>query len=113
MGECSFDKQMYFYVYNFLEMSCCFLSHFLISQVVQKGCVALTVGRDNFGQFFSFCQKLPFIHVGVLDSFVMQMRKVNREKGYLNSLSYTAGKHSLLAFTVSLFVYLFILPFSF
>ena len=36
--------------------------------------------RGNFGLFRTFSPKLPRIHV---DYIVMQMRKINREKGYL------------------------------
>ena len=35
--------------------------------------------RGNFGLFRTFSPKLPRIHV---DYIVMQMRKINREKGY-------------------------------
>ena len=35
--------------------------------------------RGNFGLFRTFSPKLPRIHV---DFIVMQMRKINREKGY-------------------------------
>ena len=35
--------------------------------------------RGNFGLFRTFSPKLPRIHV---DDIVMQMRKINREKGY-------------------------------
>ena len=37
--------------------------------------------RGNFGLFRTFSPKLPRIHV---DFIVMQMRKINREKGYWN-----------------------------
>ena len=40
--------------------------------------------RGNFGLFRTFSPKLPRIHV---DYIVMQMRKINREKGYCNGLT--------------------------
>ena len=39
--------------------------------------------RGNFGLFCSFSPKLPRIHV---DYIVVQMRKINREKGYYPEL---------------------------
>ena len=40
--------------------------------------------RGNFGLFYSFSPKLPRIHVGLRCN---SNRKINREKGYLNSSS--------------------------
>ena len=39
--------------------------------------------RGNFGLFRTFSPKLPRIHV---DYIVMQMRKINREKGYFSEI---------------------------
>ena len=48
--------------------------------------------RGNFGLFRTFSPKLPRIHV---DYIVMQMRKINREKGYSNDGS-SSGNFALL-----------------
>lgn len=68
-----------------------FSSNFLF----QKDCVALAVWETISGNFFWFLPETAFHPLWItVDSFVMQMRRAHRE---------TAAKHSLLAFSVSLF----------
>lgn len=88
--EWSFGKRIYM---NIIFSKCyvAFSSHFLF----QKDCVALTVWETISGNFFWFLPETAFHPLWItVDSFVMQMRRAHRE---------TAAKHSLLAFSVSLF----------
>lgn len=90
IDEWSFGKRIYM---NIIFSKCyvAFSSHFLF----QKDCVALTVWETISGNFFWFLPETAFHPLWItVDSFVMQMRRAHRE---------TAAKHSLLAFSVSLF----------
>lgn len=88
--EWSFGKRIYMNII-FSKCRVAFSSNFLF----QKDCVALTVWETISGNFFWFLPETAFHPLWItVDSFVMQMRRAHRE---------TAAKHSLLAFSVSLF----------
>lgn len=90
IDEWSFGKRIYMNII-FSKCRVAFSSNFLF----QKDCVALTVWETISGNFFWFLPETAFHPLWItVDSFVMQMRRAHRE---------TAAKHSLLAFSVSLF----------